>query len=177
MNKIFNFKSSSNALALGCASLILLSFSGCEKHEGEAGAAGTATGAILGMAVSGRDTKSKLLGTAIGALAGNVIGREVGKSADEQEARDEREKAAAREELRKLHAKNQELKKDLQRQSEKWCMRCCRRVCLAGASICPYCGQDLIMEKFCRRCAAVFDADTPYSYCPYCRVGVHLSCR
>lgn len=64
MKTIFNFKNSSIALTLGCLALVLFSFSGCEKHEGEAGAAGTATGAILGMAVTGRDTKSKLLGTA-----------------------------------------------------------------------------------------------------------------
>lgn len=177
MSGIFNLKSSSLTLALVCSVLILTGFSGCGKHEEDAGVAGTATGAILGMAVSGRDAKSKMLGTAIGALAGNVVGREVGKSADEQEARDRKEKAAIRDEIRNLHAKNQELKKDLRKQSEKWCIHCHRRVFLRGAEICPYCGHALVVEKFCRRCAAVFDADTPYNYCPYCRVGVQLSCR
>jgi hypothetical protein len=175
MKSMNNFlsKSSSKTLGLGIVTLVLLGFCGCGKHESEGGVAGTATGALIGAAVSGRHDKG--VGVAMGALVGNILGREIGKSADREEAKEEKE--VVKQEVRNLKAQNRELKRDLARQSEKWCENCCRRVNLSGASICPYCGHDLIMEKFCRRCAAVFDADTPYRYCPYCRVGIHLSCR
>ncbi len=149
MKSINNFfsKSSSKALSFGLIVFILLGFSGCGKHESEGGAAGTAAGALVGLAVSGRHSKG--VGTAMGALVGNILGREVGKSADREEAREKKE--VVKQEIRCLKAQNKELKRDLARQSEKWCECCCRKVNLSGASICPYCGHDLIIEKFCRR--------------------------
>ena len=155
--------------------LVLLSFCGCGKHETEAGAAGTAAGAVIGAGVSGK--KDKGTGATVGALLGNVIGRAIGRSADRQEARAEQEKELTRQEIRHVREKNLQLRRERQRKSEKWCYYCNRKVCLTGANSCPHCGHALIIEKYCRRCDSVFNPDSSYRYCPYCAPSIRLSCR
>jgi len=147
----------------------LVVFIGCGKHEAETGAVGTATGAIVGAAVSGK--KDKGTGATVGAFIGNVIGRAIGRQADIQEG----EKALTRGEIRHLRAKNRRLRRN--KRSEKWCFYCSRKVCLTGANSCPYCGHELMIEKYCRGCDSIFNPESSYKYCPYCTTRVRLSCR
>ncbi len=167
-NGLINFQICSKILSFFLILFALL-FSGCGKHEGAAGTVGTGAGAILGSAVAGR--KDKGTGALLGALIGNYVGREVGKSADRHEAQEQREKEYTVEELRRLNAENRNLKKNI----EKWCVCCNKKLSLMGANCCPYCGNNLIIEKFCRRCGDKFHPNSNFRYCLNCRGGVLLS--
>jgi len=154
---------------------LVLIFSGCGKNEASAGMVGTASGAVIGSSVSGK--KNKGTGTVLGALIVNYLGRQVGKEADRQEVKEKQEKEHKNEEIRRLAEENGELRKSI----EKWCSNCSRRVSVVGANTCPFCGYELILEKFCRRCGASFAPQSSYRYCPYCKSdhgkGVILSYR
>ncbi|MFH1643714.1 MAG: glycine zipper 2TM domain-containing protein [bacterium] len=157
--------------------LFVLTFFGCGKHEATGGAVGAASGAVVGEALSG--DKSKGGGTLLGAVIGNYIGRKIGRSEDRKvlrpldklEAQDDR---TQREEMQNLKEENRYLRKNL----KKWCDNCHRNVSIAGANNCPYCGNHLIREKFCKICGTTFNPESNYRYCPYCsKENVHLSYR
>ncbi len=148
----------------------LILFSSCGKHEASAGTAGAVSGAIIGEAVSSKESKGT--GTVLGAMIGNYIGRKIGREEDRKDTGVE--KVVQKEEIQELKAENRYLKKNL----NKWCDNCRKRVSIAGASNCPYCGTRLIKEKFCKICARSFSPESNYHYCPYCsRENVRLSYR
>jgi len=153
---------------LGLLFICLFCFSGCGKHEGTTGVLGTGAGAAVGSSVSSK--KNKGMGTLVGALIGNYWGRQVGKAADKEE---EKEVRGQKNEIRHLRAENRNLKNAI----EKWCYHCKEKINLVGANSCPYCGNDLAIEKYCRGCTRNFDPDSKYRYCPSCRGGVLLSYR
>lgn len=146
----------------------ILSFTGCGKHESEGGATGLAAGALVGAAVSGKHDKGA--GTAIGALIGNTIGRVIGRAEDRVEAKNE-------EELKELRRRNRELHARRARRREKWCSYCVEKINIDRATCCPYCGNDLVVEKYCKRCYSSFAPESSYSYCPYCPVRMRLCSR
>lgn len=166
---------------------LIVILSGCGPKETSGGAAGTASGAIVGEAVSGR--KNKGTGTLLGAAIGNYIGRKIGRaedridsialrqaSADAKAMADKQGDRAQddRQEVQELKAENRYLRKNL----KKWCDNCQRKVSIAGANNCPYCGTTLIKEKFCKICATTFSPESNYRYCPYCsKENVRLSYR
>jgi hypothetical protein len=141
------------ALPLFCLFLV-----GCGKHE----TAGTATGAVIGAAVSGKHSRGT--GALIGGLIGNYLGGQVDKNDERQEHKKE---------VNNLKVQNA----DLQRQLDKWCENCNRRITIRGAQCCPDCGGHLIQEKFCERCRTTFNPECGYRFCPYCKTSVHLASR
>lgn len=66
----------------------LLGFGGCDSAAGTGGAIGTGIGALAGQAIGG-DTKSTLLGAAVGGGAGYVIGDQQDKKKAEAQRRAE----------------------------------------------------------------------------------------
>ncbi len=159
---------------------LLLFLNGCGKNETAGSVMGTATGAIVGASVSGRNSQGT--GALIGGLLGNVIGGGIGRSADREEEeieREHQERTKARQQAMTQHelARAREENRYLKQTMVKWCADCGREVNIMGARSCPCCGGDLIREKSCRMCAAVFSPKAGYQYCPYCRDGVLLSSR
>ena len=159
------------SLILFCCIAVL--FSGCGKHEGTAGAIGTASGAVIGNAVAGR--KDKGTGTLLGALIGNALGREVGRTADKEEEQAKRTANARR--AKRMFAELQEENHQLRENLKKWCFSCHKKINILGAQSCPTCGDELGREKFCRSCSTTFTPDSSCRYCPYCRGRVLLSTR
>ncbi len=155
-------------------SLIIL-FAGCGKHESTGGAIGATGGGLIGHAVAGKN--SKVAGTLIGGLLGGIVGSSIGKSADEEEEIEntikEQERRERRHEVEYLKEENERLRRNL----IKWCSNCGRRCELVGAHSCASCGAPLIHEKFCKDCKTVFNPQSGYKYCPYCKDHVLLSCR
>lgn len=150
---------------------------GCGKHETAGSVMGTTTGAMIGASVAGR--KSTGTGALIGGLIGNAIGGSIGREADEEERQIEYERnerhharrhAITQHELDRIKTENRILK-------QKWCSSCNRHIDLAGAKSCPSCGGELIRERYCRECAAVFNPQSGYRYCPYCKHGTRLLAR
>ena len=153
-------------LTLMVMSALVLTFSGCGKHETAGGAVGAATGVAIGSAVAGRNDKGT--GALIGGLIGNYFGRQAGRAEDEEEKAGEH-----RDQLNRAHAETRRLEREL----AKWCPSCNVQVKLAGAQSCPDCGSHLIHEKYCRRCRTIFTPETHYHYCPYCSVKTALESR
>lgn len=137
---------------------LCLLIAGCGKNE----TAGTATGAVLGAAVSGRNSR----GT--GALVGGLIGNYLGRHVDNKEEKEEH-----KQEVRNLQTQNA----NLQRQLDKWCENCNQKVVIRGAQCCPDCGGRLVQEKFCERCRTIFSPECGYKFCPYCKTRVLLASR
>ncbi|QQR48811.1 glycine zipper 2TM domain-containing protein [bacterium] len=161
-----------------CQLALLVILVSCGKHEASTGAFGAVSGAMIGNAVSGRNSKGA--GTLVGAALGNLLGREVGKSADQDEKdhKIERRVVAQEQRLREAQLERVRLENELlKRQVKNWCAYCCKRVTLSGANRCPDCGDRLVREKCCERCAGVFEAHSRYRYCPYCPERVLLSYR
>ncbi|MBY0352810.1 glycine zipper 2TM domain-containing protein [Candidatus Babeliales bacterium] len=157
---------------------LIVVLAGCGKHEASGGALGAVSGAVVGNAVSGG--RSKGVGTLVGAALGNMLGREVGKSADKQEEDDKLERRIVIQEQRLQEARLTRMRLENERlrcQVKNWCANCCIRVTLCDAQRCPDCGDRLVREKCCKRCAGTFEAHSRYRYCPYCPDRVILSYR
>lgn len=165
-----------------CASL--LTMCGCGKNETAGSLVGGGAGAAIGAAVSGSHNSGT--GALIGGLAGTLLGSTIGRAADDDERDEEtvrerehqariraQQEARHRHEVAQVQAENRVLKQTLDR----WCINCNRHCTLVGANSCPSCGGQLIHEKVCHMCAAVFSPKSGYRYCPYCRSGVMLSAR
>lgn len=150
---------------------LILGFLGCGKNEGTAGALGAASGAILGSAVTNK--KNRAAGAVIGALAGNLLFREVGKAQDQEEEELKEQKEYYKSEVIKAQNENRRLKENM----SKWCLGCHRKVTLVGAHSCPHCGDELIVEKYCKFCLSKFSPDSSYKFCPYCKERVLLAGR
>ncbi len=156
--------------------IVLLFTSNCGKNEATGRTFGTAAGALVGAAASGRHNTAA--GAVIGGLLGNVVCGAVGQAADEEE-RDtenrikEHHHAIAMRELERSRQENRQLKKKL----TKWCIDCGQEVSISNAQCCPSCGGELIREKLCERCKMAFDPRSGYRYCPYCKNGVKLTAR
>jgi hypothetical protein len=161
-----------NHLIVFGAPFLMLAFCSCGKHESAAGTVGAAGGAAVGSVVSAR--KNKTAGTLVGGLIGNWFGREVGRATDKQEEREKQERVQKTEEMRTLLAENEKLRRKL---DEKWCIHCSRKIDIKGANCCPYCGNSLIREKYCRSCGCSFAPYSDYQYCHKCPKGVLLGYR
>jgi len=169
--KTNNFSHQKQVTSLVLTGFILsLILTGCGKNESTGGTFGAATGALAGVALSGK--KSRGEGALIGALVGTCLGSAVGRSADEEEEKEERqhERMMARNQINALEAENRAL-------HQKWCKDCNRQFDLVDAHTCPSCGGELIRERYCRECTTKFSPRSGYKYCPHCKDKVLLSCR
>ena len=120
----------------------LLIISGCGKHENSMGTVGTISGAAIGSTVSNKENKGT--GVIVGGLVGNYLGRSIGKEIDQ-----------GKKQINKLNVENEKL-------PQKWCLQCKKQIDLSSANNCPFCGNNLAYEKFCKKCNSYYP---PNKYC------------
>jgi len=134
--------------------ILLFFIFGCNKQDSQIIGAGV--GAALGADMAGKNDKA--VGAAAGALAGYWVGGEVGQAIED----DKEEQQIRRRKYQKIR---------------RYCHSCREWLKIPGAKSCPYCGTGLVVEKYCRHCARIFDPSSSYKYCPKCVGGIRLRYR